>query len=60
MNLGYILLKKIINVRLIFHVRVPHSLVAGCILSKCPDRRRCPLTLKGMVGYILHLPEMSF
>ena len=58
MNLGYILLKKKkINVRLTFRVRVP---LAGCILSKYPDGRRCPLTLKGMVGYVLHLPEMSF
>ena len=52
--------KNEINVRFTFRVRVPRSLVAGCILSKCPDGRRCPLTLKGMVGYILHLPEMSF
>ena len=41
-------------------MRVPDSLVAGCILSKCPDGRKCPLTLKRMVGYIWHLPEMSF
>ena len=27
-------------------MRVPHSLVAGYILSKCSDGRRCPLTLK--------------
>ena len=52
--------KKKRNVGLTFRVRVPDSLVAGCILSKCPDGRKCPLTLKGMVGYILHLPEMSF
>ena len=50
--------KSKINVRLTFRVRVPHSLVAGCILSNCPDGRRCPLTLKGRVGYILHLPEI--
>ena len=52
--------KKKRNVGLTFRLRVPDSLVAGCILSKCPDGRKCPLTLKGMVGYILHLPEMSF
>ena len=31
----YFTKKNRINVRLTFRVRVPHSLVAGCILSKC-------------------------
>ena len=60
LRLHFIKKKNKINVRLTFRVRVPHSLVAGCILSKYPDGQRCPLTLKGMVGYVLHLPEMSF
>jgi len=55
MNLGYILQNKNVNVTLTFHVRVPHGLLAGCMLSKIST-----LTLKGMVGYIFHLPEMSF
>ena len=38
--------KKKRNVGLTFRVRIPNSLVAGCILSKCPDGRKCPLTLK--------------
>ena len=46
-------------IELTFHVRLLHSLIAGCILSECSDGRRCPVTLKGMVGYISHLLEMS-
>ena len=60
MNLGYILLKEENNCKIHLSCENSTSLVTGCILSKYPDGRRFQLTLKGMVGYILHLPEMSF